>query len=303
GRKTLPARARAARLAAPAVLIVGPTAAQPQPAAAASPLAGQTVLVTRPPAQAQELVERFADAGARVCLAPAISIAPPASYDALDAAVADLGAFDWLAATSVNGVAAVFARLAATGRDARALGGVAVAAVGPATADALAERGIRADLVAEPHTTSALAKALERQGLTGRRVLLPRADIAPPELADRLAAAGADVTEVAAYRTLRAAALPDDAVVELRAGRIDWITATSASCATNLAALAREAGIDLTGVKLAAIGPVTNRALRAAGLNAAVVADLHTTDGLVGAMVRFSNCQGPSDAPAQAGGA
>lgn len=284
---SLPARAREAGLKAPAVLIVGDVAGLRERLAwfERLPLAGRTVLVTRPRGQAGELAARLCVQGAGVLHAPAIEISPPTSWADLDAALVDLSRFDWLGLTSANGVTAVFERLAAAGRDARALADVRLAVIGPATRDALAARGIRADLTAEPHTTAALAEALVEAGIAGRRVLLARADIAPPELAERLRAAGAEVVEATAYRTLRVAALPEDATEALRAGRVNWVTFTSASCVTHLAALARQARVDLSRAKLAAIGPVTAKALRAEGLEPTVIADDHTAAGLAAAIV------------------
>lgn len=284
---TLPDRAREASLQAPAIVIVGRVA---ESAARRGwferlPLKGQCVLVTRPAGHAAELCRALAERGADVIEAPAIEIAPPADEATLDAALERIAEFDWLVLTSPNGVEAVRKRLAARGRDARALAGVKLAALGQATAAALQAGGLRADLVPGEFTTAALGQALVAQGLAGRRVLLARSDIAPPDLAETCRQAGAQVAEVIAYRTRCPAGLPRAAEEALRKGCVDWIVFTSASTVKNFLAMVEEAD-RLRSCRLAAIGPVTAQALRRAGLEPVVVATPHTQDALVEAITQ-----------------
>ncbi|HAU36804.1 MAG TPA: uroporphyrinogen-III C-methyltransferase [Phycisphaerales bacterium] len=282
----------AAKLAPPAVVIVGPTVAMRERLAWVEklPLWGRTILVTRPRAQMPSLAAALTESGAEVLECPVLEIAPPVSPEVLDAALLRLGEFDWLVLTSANGVAAVFDRLDALGRDTRALACVRVAAIGPPTAEALRARGVRADMVARPHTTEALAEALiAAEEAAGGRFLLARADIATDTLPRMLRAAGAHVEEVSAYRTVRPVALPQHVMETLVAGAVDWITFTSASTVENFFAMA--AGVDLSPVRLAAIGPVTAEALRARGLKPHAVADEHTAGGLAAAIL---NAEGDS---------
>ena len=131
-------------LAAPSTIVVGEVAAEDLAWFAARPLFGQTVVVTRPEGQASVLADQLRAAGAEAIVLPVIEIEEPADGGAaLTAALDDLGAYDWLVVTSANGARRVLAGLP----DARALGGVSVAAIGPGTAAALAEGNIRADLV------------------------------------------------------------------------------------------------------------------------------------------------------------
>jgi uroporphyrinogen III methyltransferase/synthase len=287
---TLAEQAEETGIAAPAVIIVGPTVALREKLAwlEALPLFGRTVLVTRPRGQAEALRAGLAARGAAVVLAPAVEVRPPDSTDALDAALRRLGETDWLVLTSANGVEQVFARLHAAGRDARALGGVRVAAVGPATADALRRHGIEPDLVPEAYTTGHLGRALAATGdLGGWRVLLARSASAGPEPAASLTAAGARVEDVPAYRTGTPETLPEPALEALRAGRADWIAFTTPSTVERLFELSSAAGATdaVQRAKAAAIGPVTADALRARGLEPAVVAAEHTAGGLVDAIV------------------
>ncbi|NLF29848.1 MAG: uroporphyrinogen-III C-methyltransferase [Planctomycetes bacterium] len=284
--ETIAGQAEREGVGAPALLIVGEVVAlAPEvPWRRRLPLGGATVLVTRAATQASGLVGPLRELGAAVVEAPTLAIEPIDTCGALDAAIDAIGTYAWLAFTSANGVEAVFGRLAARGLDARILAPVRIAAVGSATAEALAGRSIRADLVASPHTGEALAAAMIAAGdVRGRRVLLARADRATAALPEALRAAGATVDDAAVYRTARPAALDEAAAEALREGRVDWITFTSRSTVENLLALADRAWLT-GGVRLASIGPVTSAALAEAGLTPAVEADPHTIDGLVRAI-------------------
>jgi uroporphyrinogen-III synthase len=154
-----------------------------------------------------------------------------------------------------------------------------VAAVGAATAEALSAHGVPVELVPGTFTTEALGRAFPRG--TGR-VLLPRADVAPPELQAALERKGWTPVRVEAYRTLRARALPGEAEEALREGRVDAITFTSASTVDGFITAAGT----VRGPRVACIGPVTARAARAAGLRVHAVARPHTVAGLVEAVDR-----------------
>lgn len=229
-------------------------------------LTGRRVVVTRPGEDGVRLAGRLAAAGAEPILVPAIAIEftdPPE----LDAALARLAAFDWVVFTSRNGVEAVFRRT-------ERLAGPRIAAIGPATAAALAARGAPADLMPAEYVAEAVLEALGH--VAGLRILLPRADIARRALADGLRAGGAHVTEVAAYRT-RAAQTPRPDL-----SGTDAVTFTSSSTVRGFLAGGPVPG----GAKVVCIGPVTARTARAHGLEVAAVADAYTEDGLIAALAR-----------------
>ena len=207
--------------------------------------------------------------------APAIEILPSTDTDELDEAVADLGegGFAWVVFSSPRAVDAVCERMDALGQRQ----GIAamIAAVGPATAAALLEAGFHVHLVADPYTTEALAS----QFPTGRgRVLLPRADIAPPGMEEALSAKGWTPVRVVAYRTGTSATLPDEVERELAEGRVDAVTFTSASTVRGFASLTA------SRPPAVAIGPVTARAAREEGFRVAGVADPHTLEGVAAAV-------------------
>ncbi|MEO0587009.1 MAG: uroporphyrinogen-III C-methyltransferase, partial [Planctomycetota bacterium] len=274
----------ASGVGAPAIVVVGPVAgaigdhaADEVPAGldwfVNRPLFGKTVLVTRTRQQASALSARLEAMGAEVLEAPTIELVPPADDAGLARAVAEVGSFDWVVLTSEAGVGALSDRLMADGRDARALGGVKVAAVGRSTAAALRDRlGVVADLLPPDANGEALAEAMRDAGVGGgARCLLLRADIARPALPKRLAEAGAEVVEAVAYETRAVKALPEAVTAALAEGRVDWATFTSGSTAKNLAALLGEdAAKAISGVRIASIGPVTSEAVRGCGWSVAV---------------------------------
>jgi len=284
----LPAAAEAAGIDPPAVTIVGDVVALRERIAwlETLPLFGRTVMITRPRRQVRPLADALAELGAATVDAAAVEIRPADDLAPIDAALRRLGEFDLVAFTSVNGVAAFVARCGALGLDARALRSATVAAVGPATAEALRAHFIQPDIVPETFTTAALAAAIvSAGGVRGRRVLLARSDQAGGALPEALRSAGGEVVDAAFYRTACPDGLPPEAVAALTAGRVDWITFASPSAARHFAALlppdARPAA---AATKRAAIGPVTADALAEVGLDATVVADEHTAAGLIRAL-------------------
>ncbi|HET7343469.1 MAG TPA: uroporphyrinogen-III synthase [Methylomirabilota bacterium] len=223
------------------------------------PLEGRTIVVTRAAAQAQRFTQLLEAAGARVLEAPAIVIGPPASWEPLDAALDSLERFTWAIFTSVNGVMMFDRRLSTRGLTWGALAGRRVAAIGPATADALAEHGVRADLVPGEYRAEGLIERLRGVITPADRVLLPRAAQTRDVLVSELHRLGAQVTEVPAYATRR----PEAGTARLRealaAGAIDAVTFTSSSTARNFAELFtdEERRTWLSRVTVASIGPIT----------------------------------------------
>lgn len=246
-------------------------------------LSGKRVLITRPRHQADGLAQSLADLGAEPVIFPVITIAPLEDNRRVDSAVSAAHAWDWVIFTSANGVSAVWDRIAALALE-QPFTGCKIAAIGPATAQALAERGVRADLVPEEYIAEAIAEGLG--DVQGQRILMLRADIARESLGQILQQRGAQVENIPVYRTV--AAQPDEQMLaELEPG-MDIVTLTSASTARSFAQIT--AGRDwpwLKTVVIACIGPVTADAARACGLPVAVVADEYTAGGLVQALVDY----------------
>ncbi len=252
-----------------------------------SDLRGLRVLVTRPESQAGELCALLSAAGAEPVRLPVIDIAPPLSWRALDQSLAALAAYDWVVFTSANGVRSVMSRAQALGlHDGRAnalFGSVRVAAIGPATTQALDAWHVQPAAVPTEYLAERIADAVGR--VRGLRFLLLRADIAGDALPRRLRAQGAHVDEVAAYRTVERA-IDARAAAGLLHDGVDWITFTSPSTVRGLQRVLGDAWrVAMADARIASIGPVTSAAARAADLAVHVEAAEHTTAGLVRAML------------------
>ena len=253
------------------------------------PLEGRTIVVTRAAAQAQRFVQLLESAGARVLQAPTIAIEPPSSWEPLDQALDALESFQWAIFTSVNGVAMVDRRLGARGLAWAAVARRRVAAIGPATADALAEHGVRVQVVPDEYRAEALVERLRPLVAPGDRVLLPRAKETRDVLVVELKRLGAIVAEVPAYQTRRV----DDGVGRLReafaARAIDAVTFTSSSTARNFAELFSdgERRSWRGRVTVASIGPITAATAAEYGLATDVMPSEYTIPALARAIADY----------------
>ena len=246
------------------------------------PLFGKRIVITRARPQASVLHEELTALGARVIEIPTIEIRPPDSWEPLDAAIRKLETFDYLLVTSANGVLNFLARLAACGRDVRALKGLIIGAIGPATAAEFARTGVRVDLLPKEYVAEGLLAALGDRDLKGKAFLIPRAKVARDVVPRVLEERGARVEVVEAYQTATPE-IPAAELARLLAPPPDAITFTSSSTATNFAKLVghdRLAGV-LRGTVIASIGPVTSETLRHLGLTVTVEAPESTVSGLV----------------------
>jgi uroporphyrinogen III methyltransferase/synthase len=287
----LPQKIVEAKLAPPAITIVGPVVGMRKTINwfETRPLFGQTVVVTRTRQQASDLSQQLEELGARVLEAPTIELHPPADWAEVDEALGRAGGFDWLIFTSANGVAFTRQRLMELGKDVRVFGGAKVAAIGEATAEAIREQlCLKVDLCPKSFVAEALAEALVAgKEVEGKRFLLLRADIARPILREKLQEHGAaEVRDVPVYETKIAAGLPPALLEALGEKQVHWVTFTSSSTARNFVELL---GADyrkqLEGVKLASIGPVTTGTMRELGLEPTIQAEAFNIDGLVAALM------------------
>ena len=269
-------RAAAAGVGAPAITVIGAVAGLRETLAwlEARPLHGRTVAVTRARAQVSELASRLGDLGAAVVEAPTIRIEP------LAPPIPDLAGYDLVCLTSPNGVRLLFDGLHAGGRDARALAGATVAAIGPATARELHAHGVVADIVPERAVAEALVEALCDVPVT--RALVARAREARDVLPEALRERGAAVDVLALYETV--AEPLDGAILEAARGS-DYLTFTSSSTVRFFLA-ACDGPIGLSdSTRIVSIGPVTTGTLREAGLEPHVEATRHDIDGVVEALL------------------
>ena len=265
----------------PATIVVGAVAGLDLAWFESRPLFGKTVVVTRARAQSSSLLARLRELGAATVEIPAIRIDDPADGGgALRAAVADLSSYDWVVVTSPNGAR----RLLAECRDARAFGGARVAAIGPGTAEALAEGNVVADLVPERFVAEGL---LEVFPAGPGRVLIARAAEARDVLPEGLGAKGWQVDVVEAYRTVQGRPSAEELAAVAGA---DIVTFTSSSTVRNFLAVC-----DTVPPVVACIGPITAATARDHGLTVDIESAVHTVDGLLAALVAATPPPPPSN--------
>jgi uroporphyrinogen III methyltransferase/synthase len=286
---TIVAEAQAAGLKPPATIVVGEVIKLRDTLNwfEKRALFGRTAVVTRARAQASELVRRLSDLGAACLECPTIKVVPPEDWNQLDAAIDNLGTYDWLVFTSVNGVSFFFERLYEKEKDVRALKDVSTAAIGPATAKRLRDFGLKSDIIPETYQAESIVEAFGQEPMNGKRVLLPRAKEARPVLPVELRKMGAIVDEIAAYQTEPARENVDVLIKRLEEGSIDLLTFTSSSTVRNFKALLPPERFEslIEGVSIASIGPITAETARELGFKVDIMARDYTIDGLCEAIL------------------
>jgi uroporphyrinogen-III synthase len=254
------------------------------------------VLVSRAKKQAGTLSSALRELGCQVIEIPFIEIRKPASFQPLDTALRNIGTYDWLILTSVNGVEALFERLAKKRLDVSALSHLRIAAIGPATRKAIEEQGLRVSVTPKEYIAESVVSALRRP-VKGKRVLLVRAKVARDVIPRELRIAGAEVDVVEAYETVAPTSSQKKLLAALSSGRKPHaITFTSSSTVKNFVELlglrsaraALKKRVRHRGVHSASIGPVTSSTLREFGLPVDIEAKEYTVPGLVQAIVAAS---------------
>ena len=240
-----------------------------------SALAGKRIMITRPAEQAGPMCQLLAAKGATIVAFPTIRIEPALHPERLQNALSQLTSFDRAIFTSVNGVVHTWRYLNHPWPKS-----VPVAAIGPATACALTERGVTPDFVPSEYVAEALAHGIG--SVRGQTILLPRASQARPILVDLLRAAGARVAAVTAYET-QVNHPPGTAFAALATGA-DIVTFTSGSTVQGFVAVTSDLRIHLNA---ACIGPITAQIAAEAGFTVSVVAKTYTTEGLVIALEEY----------------
>ena len=258
------------------------------------PLFGKRVVVTRPQKDAPALAEGIMELGGEPFLYSLIEIQAPHDYAPLDRAIEQIHNFDWLVFTSVNGVKYFFTRLQRLEKDIRDLKGIRLCAIGPATAAALREKGLKVDYVPSEYRAEKLVDTIRSALEPRHKVLVPSSDKARPTLAQMLTSLGAEVTAVTAYRTTPSLKEHASLVKMLEEKSAHAITFTSSSTVQNFVyQLKKELGEEkeftelLEGVVMASIGPVTSKTAEDLGINIDIEADEYTVEGLVAALEKY----------------
>ncbi|MBN1374531.1 MAG: uroporphyrinogen-III C-methyltransferase [Dehalococcoidia bacterium] len=248
------------------------------------PLFGKRVLITRAGLQSASFEAQLLERGAMPVKFPMIKIKPIIKNSKLDTAIEHLSSYDWVIFTSVNGVDIFFQRLKKCGLDARAFSGVKIGAIGPATGKLLESYGILPDYIPRVYTGKGVVNGIKSQYMQGKRVLLPRADIADDEITRGLIKLNATVDDIPVYRTVR----PEYDVNQFKkmvlCKKIDIITFTSSSTVKNFISVLNSKEIAQIHARVVCIGPKTASVASDAGFTVNIVAKEQTMDGLLRAM-------------------
>ncbi|AWB45736.1 uroporphyrinogen-III C-methyltransferase [Paenibacillus sp. CAA11] len=285
------AKVKAANFQSPAVIVVGEAVEQRDKLkwAEVMPLFGKRILVTRARAQASDMVRRIEDLGGEPYEFPVIETRTPADAGVLSdtsEALSQLEAYDWVFFTSVNAVDYFFVQLEKLGKDIRGLYKARVAAVGPATSKALAQRGIIAESLPERYQAEGVFEAFAGELKPEQKVLLPHGNLARSWLREKLTELGVSVTEALLYETVATGEDDVELLKLLEEGGIHAITFTSSSTVHYLLDILRRMGLSdpveaLSQIEIACIGPVTAKTAEEAGLQVTMLAKEATIDSLI----------------------
>lgn len=289
--ETIAERVETAGLKPPSIIVVGDvvTLRESMNWFEKKPLMGKRIVVTRARSQASDLVERLSGLGADCIEVPTIKIVPAEDNGPLESAIDRISTYDWLVFTSVNGVRFFFETLHKKGLDARALGMIHTASIGPATSATLFDYGVQSDIVPESYRAESIIDAFASMKIEGAKILLPRAAGARPILPVELDKMGADVDEVISYH---AAPVNDDAdrlIAMLEDQTIDLVTFTSSSTVTNFKSLLPDDRAEelMAGTAIASIGPITTETAEKLGFRVTLTAEAYTIPGLCDAIQSF----------------
>lgn len=284
-------RVKEAKLGPPAIIVVGEVVKLREKLNwyESKPLFGKRVVVTRSRDQASVFADMLIDLGATTIEFPAIDVVPPDSWDELDSAIGKIETYHWVLFTSANAVKYFMDRLRGLGKDLRMLKGVNICAVGPKTAEALEQYGLRADLVPEEFKAEGVLAALGGVKVKGRKFLIPRAKKAREIIPDKLREQGAEVTVATAYQNVRPASDADRIRKLFEEKKIAAVTFTSSSTVHNFVEILGQKGYKtlLEGVIVACIGPVTAKTAEEYGMKADIMPQEYTIPALVDAMVEY----------------
>lgn len=253
------------------------------------PLFGKRIIITRAKGQSGEFSETLQFYGAEVIKFPTIEILPPESYEAMDRAISKIEGYDWIIFTSINGARAFFERVKVNKKDIRDLKGIKIYAIGPKTAEEIERYGVFLDLVPKEYRAESIISAIGKEAIKGKKILIPRAEIAREILPDELRRMGAQVDVVPAYRTVRPEADLDWIKGLFLGKKVSAITFTSSSTVKNFIEMfdKTKAKALLDGVVVACIGPITRRTAEELGIKTDIIPKDYTTSALADALVEY----------------
>ena len=257
-----------------------------------SPLKEKYILITRPEDQAKDFIEALKAQGAEPISFPTIRIISPRGWVKVDKAIENLTTYDVLIFTSVNGVKFFFQRLKEKGKNIGPLKKLKMVAIGPKTAAAIEQFHLRVDIIPKKFQAESVVEALEKDGITGKRFLLPRAEKARDVLPKEITKRGGNIDVVTVYRTGRVKGNIQEVKELFRKKLIHVITFTSSSTVKNFVDLLAEKNISemIKGAVVASIGPITADTAASLGIRTDIMPENYTIPGLVKAISEYFNC-------------
>lgn len=252
------------------------------------PLFGKKVVVTRTRKQASALVRLLEEEGAETVEFPTIEIVPPESWYEMDKAIENLGLYNWIIFTSVNGVEFFFDRLKAKKKNISEFKGVKIATIGEQTGRAVENLGLSVDIIPYEFRAEGVVESFRGINIKGKRILIPRAKEAREILPVELQKMGAEVNVVTAYKTKKPNLERVEEVREmLRSGEIDVLTFASSSTVSNFLSILGKGSKLLLKPTIACIGPITAQPLREIGIEPQIVCKKYTIEELVREIVDY----------------
>jgi uroporphyrinogen III methyltransferase/synthase len=251
------------------------------------PLFGKRILITRPKRQADGFVELLGNEGAITLQFPTIETVPPDSWDALDNTIKRLDTYQWLIFTSANGVRFFIERLKTNKKDIRELKGIKICAIGPKTAASVESLGISVDAVPEKYIAEGVIEEMNKYGVKGKKMLLPRASVARDILPIELKKMGAEIDVVDAYKTVKPVEKANEIKNMLKNKEIDVITFTSSSTVKNFMDYFNDDKKILKNITIASIGPITAKTVEEFGLKNDIVSDEHTIERFTEKIIEY----------------
>jgi len=252
------------------------------------PLFGVRIIITRPKGQSREFSGALSLYGAEVIEFPTIEIVPPESWEEMDKAISKIEDYDWIIFTSVNGVRPFIERLKINKRDIRDLKGIRICAIGPKTANEIENYGLSLSLIPNEYRAESIIGAIGNEEISGKKFLIPRAEVAREILPEELRRMGAEVDVVPAYRNIKPEAELDWIRRLFLEKKVSAITFTSSSTLKNFIEMfGKEAKELLRGVVIACIGPVTAKTAEDLGIKTDIMPKDYTTSALTDALIEY----------------
>ena len=289
--KDIAEKAKQANFKAPAITVVGGVVSLRDKLRwfDKKPLFGKKIIVTRSREQASDFSVLLEKYGAEPIEFPTIETVPPKDWKEIDRAIKNLPKYDWAIFTSINGVKYFIERLKKQGKDIRELKGIKICAIGPATAKAIEDLGIKVDLLPKEYRAESIITGLGKTKIKGRRFLLPRALKAREVLPEEIKRLGGKVDVVTAYRTVQPKEKTDEIRKMLREKRVDVVTFTSSSTVENFVNMFKRNEVPgiLNGTRVACIGPITKDTATKLGIKTDIMPEKYTIPALTEAIGEY----------------